>query len=67
MGGVVGWEWRCVRVRVSAPSRLERRRDGRWRCPGEWVASVALSELEAFDCSCPVSVASGLASVSPFD
>ena len=65
MGGVVGWEWKCVRV--SAPSRLDRLRDGRWRCPGEWVAPVALSDLEAFDGSWPVSVASGLASVSPFD
>ena len=65
MGGVVGWEWRCVRV--SAPSPLVRRRDGGWRCPGEWVAPVALSALEAFGGSWTVSVASGLASVSPFD
>ena len=65
MGGVVGWEWRCVRV--SAPSRRERRRDGGWRRPGEWVAPVTLSELEAFGGSWTVSVASGLASVPPFD
>ena len=31
------------------------------------VALVALSELEAFDCSCLVSVASCLVSVPPFD